>query len=56
MSGKSTNLRAHKEMTILNMNADHFKMNDEEKLVLQKMRDLSKQLGGLSHRGKEKIH
>jgi alpha-galactosidase len=49
MRGKSTNLRAHKEMTILNMNADHFKMNDEEKLVLQKMRDLFKQLRGLSH-------
>jgi hypothetical protein len=36
-------------MNILNMNADHFKMNDEEKLVLQKMRDLFKQLRGLSH-------
>ena len=49
MRGKSTNLRAHKEMNILNINADHFKMNDEEKLVLQKMRDLFKQLRGLSH-------
>lgn len=48
MSGKSTNLRAHREMNILSMNADHFRMNDEEKLVLQKMRDLFKQLRELS--------
>lgn len=49
MRGKSTHLRAHKETNILNMHADHFKMNDEEKLVLQKMRDLFKQLRGLPH-------
>jgi hypothetical protein len=49
MRGKNTNPREQKEMNILNINAEHFVMNGEEKLIFQKMRDLFKQLRGLSH-------
>jgi hypothetical protein len=49
MRGKNTNPREQKEMNILSINADHFVMNEEEKLIFQKMRDLFKQLRGLSH-------
>ena len=48
MRGKNTNPREQKEMNILNIHADHFVMNEEEKLIFQKMRDLFKQLRGLS--------
>ena len=49
MRGKNTNPREQKEVNILNIHADHFVMNEEEKLIFQKMRDLFKQLRGLSH-------
>ena len=47
MRGKSTRPRKPKEMNILNMNIDHFRMNAEEKFIFQKMRELFKQLRGL---------
>ncbi len=49
MRGKNTNPREQKDMNILSINSDHFVMNEEEKLIFQKMRDLFKQLRGLSH-------
>ena len=49
MRGKNTNPREQKEMNILNISAEHFVMNEEEKLIFQKMRDLFKQLRGLTH-------
>jgi len=48
MRGKSTNPRKSREINILNMKADQFKMNAEEKFIFQKMRELFQQLRGLS--------
>lgn len=47
MREKSTRPRKPKEMSILNMKIDHFRMNAEEKFIFQKMRALFKQLRGL---------
>ena len=44
MGGKSIGPRKHKEMNILNMKADQFKMNAEERFIFQKMRELFRQL------------
>jgi hypothetical protein len=47
MREKSTRPRKTREMNILNMKVDHFRMNAEEKFIFQKMRELFKQLRGL---------
>lgn len=47
MREKSTRPRKSKEMNILNMKIDHFRMNAEEKFIFQKMRVLFNQLRGL---------
>jgi len=47
MREKSTGPGRPKEINILNMNVDHFRMNAEEKFIFQKMRELFKQLRGL---------
>jgi len=44
MREKSINPGKHKEMNILNMKPDQFKMNAEERFIFQKMRELFKQL------------
>jgi hypothetical protein len=44
MRGKSIDSEKHKEMNILNMKPDQFKMNAEERFIFQKMRELFKQL------------
>jgi len=49
MREKTTRPRKSKEMNILNMKIDHFRMNAEEKFIFQKMRELFKQLRGLPH-------
>ena len=48
MRGKSTSPRKSRELSILNMKSDQFKMNTEEKFIFQKMRELFLQLRGLS--------
>lgn len=47
MREKTTRPTNSKEMNILNMKLDHFRMNSEEKFIFQKMRELFKQLRGL---------
>ena len=47
MRGKATEPRKPKEMNILSIKADQFKMNAEEKFIFQKMRELFKQLRDL---------
>ena len=47
MREKTTRPTDSKEMNILNMKLDHFRINSEEKFIFQKMRELFKQLRGL---------
>ena len=47
MREKTTRPSKSKEMNILNMKVDHFRMNSEEKFIFQKMRELFKQLRDL---------
>lgn len=44
MRGKFTRHKKPKEINILNMKIDNFRMNAEEKFIFQKMRELFKQL------------
>ncbi|MCK5187380.1 MAG: hypothetical protein KAR43_09645 [Deltaproteobacteria bacterium] len=48
MRGKSTSPRKSREISILNMKDDQFKMNTEEKFIFKKMRELFLQLRDLS--------
>ena len=47
MREKTTRPTNSKEMNILNLKLDHFRINSEEKFIFQKMRELFKQLRGL---------
>jgi len=49
MRGKSIHLKKQKEMNVVAMHDDHYKMNEEEKLIFRKMRELFKQLRDLPH-------
>lgn len=44
MRGKSASPRKSRDISILNIKADQFKMNTEEKFIFQKMRELFQQL------------
>jgi hypothetical protein len=44
MRGKSVHLKRQKEMNVITLQTDHYKMNEEEKLIFRKMRQLFKQL------------
>src|SRR4030042_6486010 len=49
MRGKSTNVKKQKEMNVLTIQTDHYKINEEEKLIFRKMRELFQQLRDLPH-------
>ncbi len=49
MRGKSVHLNKHKANNVISLPTAHYKMNDEEKLVFRKMRQLFKQLRELPH-------
>jgi len=49
MRGKSMHLKKQKEINVVTLQAEHYKMNDEEKLILRKMRILFQQLRDLPH-------
>ena len=44
MRGKSVHVNKHKESNVITLQTDQYKMNDEEKLIFRKMRQLFKQL------------
>lgn len=49
MRGKTVPIKKQKEMNVVPLQTDHYKMNDEEKLIFRKMRLLFQQLRDLPH-------